>query len=143
MAALVLASNNSSDEQVMCGGTLVNEDTVITAAHCFDPIPGGAGINMARLGDHDITTTADGASPTDISIARSAEHLLSLSTYYLTTHYLQVYPAPWLGLQLAGQRHRDSEAVQAGLLLPQHQASLPPRPVRGPGADIPSYKYNN
>lgn len=60
--------------QVMCGGTLVDEDTIVTAAHCFDSIPGQQGPNMVRLGDHDITTTSDGATPVDISIARSIQH---------------------------------------------------------------------
>jgi len=60
--------------QVMCGGTLINEDTIVSAAHCFDSIPGQQGPNMVRLGDHDITTTADGASPVDISISRSIQH---------------------------------------------------------------------
>jgi len=60
--------------QVMCGGTLVDEDTIVTAAHCFDSIPGQQGPNSVRLGDHDITTEGDGASPTDISIARSIQH---------------------------------------------------------------------
>jgi len=60
--------------QVMCGGTLVDEDTIVTAAHCFDSIPGQQGPNMVRLGDHDITTTGDGATPVDISIARSIQH---------------------------------------------------------------------
>lgn len=58
----------------MCGGTLVDEDTIVTAAHCFDSVPGQQGPNMVRLGDHDITTTNDGATPTDISIARSIQH---------------------------------------------------------------------
>jgi len=40
--------------QVMCGGTLVDEDTIVTAAHCFDSIPGQQGPNSVRLGDHDI-----------------------------------------------------------------------------------------
>merc|ERR1712179_901025 len=60
--------------QVMCGGTLVDEDTIVTAAHCFDSVPGQQGPNMVRLGDHDITTTSDGATPVDISIARSIQH---------------------------------------------------------------------
>ena len=59
------------EDDVRGKSALLNSNTILTAAHCFDPIPGGGGINYVRLGDHDITTTNDGASPTDVSIARS------------------------------------------------------------------------
>ena len=70
----------------MCGGTLLNSNTILTAAHCFDPIPGGGGINYVRLGDHDITTTNDRASPTDISIGRSVNGSVLLSVTVIVLH---------------------------------------------------------
>jgi len=72
--AVILGRSRGGRFSVMCGGTLVDEDTIVTAAHCFDSIPGQQGPNMVRLGDHDITTTGDGATPVDISIARSIQH---------------------------------------------------------------------
>merc|ERR550539_165137 len=73
-AVIVGRQRFSSGFQVMCGGTLLNEDTVLTAAHCFDPIPGGPGPNYVRLGDHDISTSSDGASRVDIRISRAIQH---------------------------------------------------------------------
>jgi len=61
---------------VICGGTLINSDTVLTAASCDDP----ARITHVRLGEHNIFTTTDGANQVDISIASWIHHPGYVST---------------------------------------------------------------
>ena len=50
-AALIGKTYSNGHFQVICGATLINSNTVISAAHCFEPVSGLAAPDTVRLGE--------------------------------------------------------------------------------------------
>merc|ERR1711915_661340 len=61
---------------VICGGTLVSPDTIVSAAHCFDQVAGLPSPDIVRLGEHNILSDVDDG----------AKHLLDVKIRSITQH---------------------------------------------------------
>ncbi|XP_034488965.1 venom protease-like [Drosophila innubila] len=66
--------NRKSDNQTdwFCGGTLITNHLVLTAAHCL--FSGSGAINVVRLGELDFASDTDDAQPEDFGVNKLTEH---------------------------------------------------------------------
>jgi len=75
-AVLIGKKFSNGHFQVICGGTLIDNSNVLSAAHCFDKVKGLANADTIRVGETDLNIGGEGGGHRDIGIAKVVQHPL-------------------------------------------------------------------